>query len=157
MKLFLVRHGEYEVSDIKAPLNAKGKRDIQKLSQFLKNAMIEVTTILHSDKLRAKQTAEILALSVLNDKHALQYRPGLSPLDDVGECAKEIALYSDDAQLDLMIVSHMPFLSRLVSQLVIRDANKEIMIFDPGTLVCLEHHPQEPWQVKWVISPDLLT
>lgn len=157
MKLYLVRHGEYKVSDIKAPLNAKGKNDIYKLSQFLKNAKVEVSSILHSDKLRAQQTAEILAAGMLNTNTNLQYQPGLAPMDDVTDCVKDIAFYSGEAELNVMIVSHLPFLSRLVSQLLIRDANKEIIFFEPGTLACLENFSQEKWYIKWTISPDLLT
>ena len=57
MKLYLVQHGEACAKEVDAerPLTDQGKRDIDRLAAFLKQAGIQVSRVIHSGKLRAKK------------------------------------------------------------------------------------------------------
>ena len=66
MKLYLVQHGKSKAKeeDPERSLNANGVPDIKKVSNFLDSyTKVHVANILHSGKLRALQTAKILAES----------------------------------------------------------------------------------------------
>ena len=95
MKVYLVRHGEAVSSqfDPQRPLSAQGLADIRKVASFIKPLQISVEHIWHSGKLRAAQTAEILAesMSVIKDCSA---HKGLKPNDDVTIITYELVAYS---------------------------------------------------------------
>jgi len=66
MKIYLVRHGDSVsmADDDRRPLSEKGIDEINQLVKLISPLHIRVKQILHSNKLRAKQTAEILSQSV---------------------------------------------------------------------------------------------
>jgi phosphohistidine phosphatase len=152
MKLYLARHGEYATNDIKAPLSSKGIEDVQRLADFLASLEIHVANIFHSEKLRAQQTAELLAKGFVSAQPA-QIRQGLNPNDDVAVFAHEITGWDDD----MLVVGHLPFMSRLTGKLVANDEYKELIAFQPGTIVCLENIQVDRWMIDWVVNPSLLT
>jgi phosphohistidine phosphatase len=76
---------------------------------------------------------------------------GLSPNDDVTQFAG--LLHSD--QDSLMIVGHLPHLSRLVSLLVTGNPDTEIVKFRNAGIVCLTQKDGK-WAIDWVMQPDLL-
>ena len=86
----------------------KGRRDVEKVAEFLRSINLKVEAVWHSGKPRARQTAEILA-SALTSAQGVVERAGLAPNDPVGSVRKEI----EKADGDLVVVGHLPFLSRL--------------------------------------------
>ena len=56
----------------------------------------------------------------------------------------------------LMLVGHLPFLSRLVSRLLGLDADRAVVEFQMGGVVCLELDASRTWTVRGVLPPDLL-
>ena len=133
MKVYLVRHGEAVSSQVDAerPLSERGRADIQKVASFIKPLGISVEHIWHSGKLRAAQTAEILAdAMVVKDCSA---RKGLKPNDDVTNIADELEAYDTD----LMLVGHLPFVAYLTSLLVTGNETASVIGFDAGSVVCL--------------------
>lgn len=115
MIVYLVQHGDAlpETVDPERPLSEKGETQVAKLSGFLKKLPVYPGIILHSGKLRAKQTAEALSLALGGIR--LEERPFLNPNDRIEPAKSEIAAY----EKTLMIVGHMPFLGRLASSLLI--------------------------------------
>ena len=57
---------------------------------------------------------------------------------------------------DSLMVGHMPFLSKLVNQLVSGDENNNVIVFQPGCMVCLEQIEIHRWSIDWMLSPVLL-
>ena len=90
MKVYLVRHGDAVSSqfDPQRPLSEQGRADIQKVASFIKPLGISVEHVWHSGKLRAAQTAEILAGAVLVEEDCSAHE-GLRPNDDVTIIAEE--------------------------------------------------------------------
>ena len=91
MKVYLVRHGEAvsSQSDPQKPLSEQGRADVRKVAVFIKPLCISVEQIWHSGKLRAAQTAEVMAESVSVEKNCSAHE-GLGPNDDVTIIADEI-------------------------------------------------------------------
>lgn len=152
MKIYLVRHGESfsASSDDVRPLSEKGKADIQNLANFIAPLKISVSRILHSKKLRAQQTANILAASIHTSQSA-EIRPELDPDFSIMTIIEEINAW----QTDLMLVGHMPFMGKLVGKLIADDEYKNIVSFSAGSLLCLEKTEYQQWVINWMLVPEL--
>jgi len=153
MRLYLVQHGKAVAKDVdpERPLDEQGKLDIDRLIGFLKQADIRVERVIHSGKLRARQTAERLAEAIA---------PGLEPetsgLINPNDDPKAFDWQSDSWDRDTLIVGHLPFMAKLVSHLLIEDESQAITEFQPGSIVCLERVGND-WQIAWMIRPELLS
>jgi len=153
MKVYLVRHGEAVSSQFypQRPLSEQGFADIRKVASFIKSLEISVEHIWHSGKLRAAQTAEILAESVSVEKDCSAHK-NLMPNDDVTIIADELEAYDTD----LMIVGHLPFLAYLTSLLVAGKQTTNVAAFAAGAITCLNRRNPGQWQIEWTITPELL-
>jgi phosphohistidine phosphatase len=152
MYLYLIRHGEASSDDggrskpkiFKEPgaLTEKGRETVRKLAVFLKKKGVKIDEIWHSVKLRAKQTAEIIADEF--DVENVYKKNFLAPLDPVDKCVEKMSGYEN---LDLAIVSHIPYLSNLIAYLV--PVPGEIIDFKQAGVVCLEL-TGAGWQIAWM-------
>jgi phosphohistidine phosphatase len=152
MLIYLVRHGEAlsEQENPERPLSTMGKRNIQRLGAHLaQHVKMLPGHIYHSSKARAVQTATILSQSLPNAPEPVQ-ADGLMPMDDPGLWVERLA----SADRDIMLVGHMPYMSRLASLLITWDTGKEIADFTPGTIVCLEK--SSSYRIKWMMTPRML-
>jgi phosphohistidine phosphatase len=114
MIVCLVRHGDAlpAETDPARPLSAKGQAEVEATAKELLAEGAQVSEIWHSGKLRAKQTAEILA-RVLNVSKVIE-KKGLKPDDPVTPIAK--LLRATDKTI--LIAGHLPFLPKLASLLM---------------------------------------
>ena len=150
MKLYLVQHAEAKKKeeDLSRPLSEKGLKDIEKMANFLKGK-IKVARILHSGKLRAKQTAELLNESIRSSE-GIKEVDNLAPLDDPRIWEKKLKEESNN----VMIVGHLPYLNKLAGLLLVNDQNRTIINFKMGAIVCLEKNAD--WSLQWVLTPQIL-
>ena len=153
MKLYLVQHGKAasERVDPQRPLTEEGRREIKKIAEFVKPLNLCVDYLWHSGKKRAAQTAEILA-EVVKVKKAETAREGLSPNDDVKVIREKIV----SLQQDIMLVGHLPFLSKLASLLLAGSESVNTVAFRQGGIVCLARCDDNQWQIDWMVTPELL-
>lgn len=150
MKLYLVRHGQAkaEKEDPARPLSEIGKLQVKKVAVILARLRLQVHEIWHSGKLRAEQTAAIIAES-LSPACSLKKVEGLAPLDEPSAILDAL----EGMQEPLMLVGHLPHLSRLAGLLLTGNPAKEIVQFEPGTVAALEK--KEAWGLKWMLAPAL--
>ena len=152
MKIFLVQHGQAMAAsdDPLRPLTPEGVDSVRNIGAWARNAAVGVTHIRHSGKLRAEQTAQILA-EYLKPSGDLISVSGLGPNDDVvpvgGMAENELA--------NAMLVGHLPFLSRLAGLLVVGNPEVQIVRFCNAGIVCLLNE-KGSWSINWVTSPELL-
>ncbi|MES9923841.1 MAG: phosphohistidine phosphatase SixA [Candidatus Thiodiazotropha endolucinida] len=153
MKLYLVQHGEAcnKEVDPDRPLTDQGREDIDRLATFLKQAGIRPDRVIHSGKLRAMQTAERLTDAIAPGL-TLEANGGINPNDD----PKAVELHKEGGGKEIMAVGHLPFMAKLVSQLLLGDSDKPIIAYKPGSVVCLERVDNLSWRVNWMIRPELL-
>jgi len=151
MKLYLVQHGNAlsKEQDPQRPLSQQGIKDVSKVADFLKGLDINIEALWHSGKTRAAQTARILG-NALGKGDGLQHQ-GLAPNDDVQNIARQI----NSAPGDIMIVGHLPFLSRLTSFLLVGDESADIVNFNQAGVVCLQSDDAN-WSLSWIITPQLI-
>ena len=154
MKLYLVQHAaaKRKDEDPARPLSEKGWEDIRNVAAYAEKCLrIQVKQIFHSDKLRAKQTAQALA-DRLHPKKGVQFAEGLDPLADPKVWKTLLAETTDDT----LIVGHLPHLGKLAGQLLTGDDDGEVLAFRNGGIVCLEKNERGQWTVQWMITPEML-
>ena len=153
MKLYLVQHAKAasKQADPQRPLTEEGRRDIQKVASFIRPLGLGLDYLWHSGKKRAAETAEILA-EALEIKKTKTARDGLGPNDDVAALKNELA----PLQQDVMIVGHLPFLSKLASLLLAGSESAGTVAFKQGGIACLSRSDQNQWQIDWMVIPELL-
>lgn len=153
MFLYLVQHAEAKKEEIDPArsLSEKGIQDIQKVAAYLSQLNFSLHKIFHSNKLRARQTAEILAKNLKPSK-GISEVDGLSPLDDPYIWGNRVK----DIPEDVMLVGHLPHLGKLTSLLLSNDANKNVVSFKMAGVVCLKRDEEGEWSLQWMVTPEVV-
>lgn len=153
MDLYLMQHGEAkaESEDPARPLSERGRQEVERVARHAARLRLGIVLVEHSGKLRARQTAEIVA-SCLEPRPRVEERAGLAPNDDPDDLARALR----DASEPQLLVGHLPHLARLVSLLVVGDAARPILAFRMGALVALRREAEE-FRLGFVLSPELVT
>ncbi|MDE2060301.1 MAG: phosphohistidine phosphatase SixA [candidate division NC10 bacterium] len=148
---YLVRHGESksEREDPTKPLSDHGREEVMRVARHAASIGVEVAEICHSDRLRAQQTAEIMA-EYLVPRFGIRKGEGLAPGDD----PDRVRALLEAAGEPLMLIGHLPHLSRLISALVLGNSETEIIRPDTGTMICLVKTDMG-FRLLWVLTPEL--
>lgn len=151
--LYLVQHGEAKSKeeDPERRLNNTGMANAQKAGNFLKQQQIEISIIIHSGKKRAEQTAQIIA-DTIGKTIPFETREGLAPMDDISFIKTEI---KKAEQSSMMIVGHMPHLSRLASDLLTENKERGVILFRNAGIVCFSNE-YGTWQLEWMVTPGII-
>jgi phosphohistidine phosphatase len=149
--LYLVQHGEAatEAEDPARPLTERGRREVARVARTVARLGLGVAVVAHSGKLRARQTAELLA-AALRPAPNLVERAGLGPNDDPGDARR----FAEEASAPTMLVGHLPHLSRLASLLLVGDPAREVIAFRMGGIVCLSRR-EGRWRLSWALTPQI--
>ena len=149
MRLYLVQHGDAVAKDVdpERPLSDAGRADIGRLARWLANNDVRVARILHSGKLRAEQTANLLA-PLVGEDGTVAAQPGLAPNDPPGSLLETL----DGG--DTIIAGHMPFVSRAVSVALGLPPDQPVVAFKPGSIAGLEQDADGAWHLAMFIRPE---
>jgi phosphohistidine phosphatase len=151
MDVYLVQHAEAKPKqeDPDRPLSERGRRDTERVAAMAARMGLRVGQIRHSGKLRAQQTAHILG-EALSPRQGVVAVEGLGPRDDVEPVAKDLGMASEPA----LLVGHLPFMERLIGELVVGDPDKAIVVVQNAAIVCLSQ-AGETWHVRWILTPQM--
>ena len=155
MKLYLVQHGEAlpKTEDPQRPLSEQGRQDVRAVAALLQSGGVRVARVWHSGKLRAEQTAQLLAGAVLPRGRKPEAIEGIAPNAPVADFSIDADVWEEDT----LVAGHLPFMSRLVALLTTGDSEREIVAYRPGSVVCLERADAGHWVVLWMVRPDMLS
>ena len=131
------------------PISEQGMRDIRILATHMQNMGVQLGNVFHSGKLRAQQSARLIAETVSPGIKPVQTE-GLNPNDDPKVIVEDI----EQMDTNILIVSHMPFVSRLCSTLLTGTTGAQFESI-PGTLFCLEK-AENRWRLVYMLRPDFL-
>lgn len=153
MFLYLVRHGEAkkEVDDAARGLTDKGIREVSQVSAYARDRRIMVSSIYHSGKKRAMQTAQIFSEHLKPGKGASE-TDGLAPMDEPEKWVKRIAGTGED----IMLVGHLPYMARLAGLLLCGDKENMHLDFKTGGIACLQRLDDGRWELEWMIMPEMV-
>jgi phosphohistidine phosphatase len=161
MDLYLMQHGEATAENVDParPLTEAGQATVRRVAERAAAAGVRVDACVHSGKLRAEQTAQILfgavgAVGAVGAGDGPQARDGLAPNDPVAPTAEWLrGLGPDDA---VAVVGHLPFLGRLASTLIAGNEGAEVIQFRMGGLVKLvSASDRSGFAVAWALVPEL--
>ena len=152
MDLYLVRHGaaRSKEEDPDRSLTTEGRTDVDRMAQHAALMDVNPERIWHSDKLRAAQTAEIMA-RVLSPRQGMGVMEGLAPNDDPSQAGMGVAAIGVSA----MLVGHLPHLNRLASLMLTGDPDAEMILFQNAGIVCLTL-TDRGWRLQWSLNPKTL-
>lgn len=150
MNLYLVRHGEAkpESEDPRRPLSQGGRDEVARASRAAVEKGMKAARILHSDKLRTRESAEILA-GMVHPSEGICEIKGLAPQDDPLIAKEEV---EEEEEGSLILVGHLPHLERFFDLLVSGGTGSQAIRFQTGTIVCL-NQSQGRWKFMWVLDP----
>jgi phosphohistidine phosphatase len=118
------------------------------VAEFAAGRGAEVALIYHSGKLRAEQTAKIMA-ERLNPDRTVMITDGLSPMDDPRDWHQRLSAMRDD----IMLVGHLPHVGSLLSMLLKNDREEKIFEFQTGGAACIRRSKDGKWSLEWVVNP----
>lgn len=149
--VYLVQHGEAlsEEVDPRRPLSDRGRREVELVARFLARSGLKPARIVHSGKLRALQTAEILAEALGAER--VEKGEGLEPLADPTPWLRRL----ENASEDTMVVGHLPFLAKLAGLMLVGSQDAEPVKFRYGGVYCFER-AEGRWRLVWAVTPDLV-
>lgn len=151
MFLYLVQHAEAlsKEEDPSRSLSDKGIEDIKKTAAFISGMKPGVQQILHSGKMRALQTAQIMSDHIPGVN--MSETDGLAPMDDPGIWLGRISKLNNN----VMLVGHLPHMAKLAG-LVLCGEEKNVVNFETGCVVCLSKPDDGDWALEWIIKPGMV-
>ncbi len=158
MDVYLVQHGTAvsEEEDPLRPLSVEGRTAVARMAEYLTvraTRLIDppILEVRHSGKLRARQTAEILARAIC-PQAAFIAADRMNPKDDPRHCCDELTAGRDRPGA-IMLVGHLPYLARLAGMLLAGSAEAAPVRFVNAGVVKL--CPGESgWAVEWYFTPE---
>jgi phosphohistidine phosphatase len=143
-----MRHGDAVAAaeNPQRPLSLRGRQRVEQIGRNALERGMRISRIYHSGILRAQETAVIMS-EYLNPLSELAVLTGLAPEDDPMIARAEL----ETVEEPILLVSHLPLLSRLTATLIHGDPERPVAEFLPGTLVCC-HNSSEHWEIAWRIA-----
>ncbi len=150
MIAYLVRHGDAvpAAENSERPLSPAGLEAVEQIARLARERQVRVSAIYHSGILRAKETAEIVA-KYLMPPSGVKAIAGLLPDDDPMAGKAELEAATDP----IMLVGHLPYMSRLAALLVRGDREAPVIEFQPAAIVCCSKTAAQ-WKIDWYLAPS---
>lgn len=130
MKLCLIRHGNALNHDIDAlrTLSSIGRDEARSAGKFLRESSFHPQKIFHSELIRAKETATLVAQE-LSFEGSLIEDPHLLPSSPIKTWSDNIHFMDED----IILVGHMPYMGIFATDLYQRD-----LVLPTGGVVLFE-------------------
>ena len=151
MTLYLVQHAraKSKEEDPDRPLTDEGRRETEAVMLLMMRfGVITASRVVHSGKRRAMETAEIIATKL---EAEVEESDGLEPDADPAVWAERLR----DSTRDLVLVGHLPHLSRLASLLLCGDPDHVLIEFENAGVVCL-NRTESRWSLRWAVTPSIV-
>jgi phosphohistidine phosphatase len=155
MKIYLVRHGAAYANeeDPERHLNNDGLNQCHLTGRALKRLDIRFDLIVSSPKVRARQTAEIIAEEVGYSGKEIKITETLQPTTDPKDTISFLNNLTDMKRV--LLAGHLPLLENLASELL--NKSSEISLhFETGTvcLIEIEQPISYAGDFHWFLAPE---
>lgn len=153
MIVYLVQHGQAKdkEADPERPLTPQGREETTRIADLAGRLDLGITEIRHSGKTRAAETAVLFgrAFGLLDeDEKKVLAVTGLNPTDNVEPVAYGLVGETQS----VMLVGHLPFMSRLAGFMVHQHVERPPVEFRYSGIVCLAR-TAAGWRVHWQLNP----
>lgn len=156
MYVFIMRHGDASldsISDAARELTPRGCIESQKIAYWLEQQEPDIDSVLVSPYIRAEQTLKVVReyLTLPNNEEVLDE---LTPSGDVALVASYIQVLSIQGHKSVLVVSHLPLVGYLVSDLC---PGQTPSMFATSSIACVNWDNQtEKGSLLWQTSPAQL-
>ncbi|OVE75713.1 phosphohistidine phosphatase SixA [bacterium E08(2017)] len=118
MQIYLMRHGTAQTpfSGGEQKLTAAGKVGVQQTADYIKNENITFDIIVSSPKLRARQTAGIVADTIDYPKADIVLDESLTPNAATSDTMRFLSRFKD--KRSILAVGHLPSMPRLAAAMI---------------------------------------
>ncbi len=158
MMLYLMQHAQAVPDEVdpQRPLSQEGRAAALRVAARAAQLSLPVERIYHSGKLRARQTAEVLA-AAFHLESKIEKLEGLGPRDRAEPLARWLRLEAQQEMVSgLALVSHLPLLDRLASLLVTGNEEMGVVVIQYAALVALAPKGDgKHFAVQWLLPPEL--
>jgi phosphohistidine phosphatase len=157
MILYLMQHAQAVPGEVDSqrPLSPEGRATIARLAARVARLSLPIEHIYHSSKLRARQTAEVLA-AALHLESKVEELEGLNPKDRAEPLARWLRVETQKETGGIVLVSHLPLLDRLASLLVTGDEDRGVVVIQYAALTALTPKGDgKHFAVQWILTPEL--
>lgn len=140
MSIILVRHGHALANDVDdlRPLSEQGKEQAQMAGRFIDQLPQKPTKIIHSELLRARETALLIA-SKISSSPTPEESEGLRPESNIDFWLNNFMALEDQT---IALVGHMPYMGILAS-----DMTKRSLTLPKGGVVVISGEPGN-WKLE---------
>jgi len=157
MEIYLVRHGEAftKEEDTERHLNKGGVNQCLLMGKALKRLDITFDLIVSSPKVRARQTAEIIAKEVGYLREEIKITESLEP---TAFPIDTISYLNDVTGVErIMLAGHLPLLGHLASELLV-NAPQISFHFEPGAVCYINAEQPHTFSgdFRWFLTPEHL-
>ncbi len=137
MELYLMQHGACFSQEIdpNQPLSPVGAEQIEKSAKACARMGVCFETIIASDKLRAEQTARLMAKGTGYPEKAILTTDLVRPMSLPAAALDYLKKF--EARRGVLLCSHLPFLQNLASALI-ADGGVARIKFENGGLACVD-------------------
>jgi phosphohistidine phosphatase SixA len=147
--LLLIRHGQAAKREGESHLRltARGQRDAALAGEAIKARQVPLTSLWHSPKPRAAETAKIILEKIDGPKINREEKKELSPEGDPGKIYEDLMAEKPQG---LAIVSHLPFLEKLAYQIQAQMDHPPMLEFPTAGIQAFRWNDQ--WEHLWEIN-----
>ncbi|MGI9317090.1 MAG: phosphohistidine phosphatase SixA [bacterium] len=148
MKVYFAQHAEAvdKATDSARPISSGGAASAASVAAYISKFSINISTIRHSGKLRAQQTAEIFAKHLgVNEVFETE---GMDPNDDVIKFIDGLKVGG------VLYVGHLPHLDRVVSCLIGGGRDQGTLAFKNAGIACVEVG-EAGSSLYWYVTPEI--
>jgi phosphohistidine phosphatase len=77
---------------------------------------------------------------------------GINPNDPIELLADRLRGWNED----VLVAGHQPLMGKLVALLVAGRSEPPVVVYEPGSVVCLERVAEDQWGLVWMLRPELV-
>ncbi|GKX57001.1 phosphohistidine phosphatase [Leminorella grimontii] len=157
MRVFIMRHGEasfHADSDPARRLTERGVEQTADMTRRLREQSDGIEFVLVSPYVRAQQTLEVVRREFpLPSAVCIETFPALIPGGSPAPCADYLTVLAQQGIGSVLIVSHLPLVSYLVSELSQGSAS---LMFPTSAVACVELDAQTArGRFEWMMAPGI--
>ncbi len=157
MEIYLVRHGAAytKEEDPERHLNNDGVNQCHLTGRALKKLDITFDLIVSSPKVRARQTAEIIAEEVGYSNNDIKVTEKLEPTAAPKDTLSYLNDFTDTKRI--MLAGHLPLLGHLASELL-SNTSQISLHFEPGAVcqINIGQPHSHTGDFRWFLAPEHL-
>lgn len=159
MDLYIMRHGEAGKrlgaggKDSERSLTVMGQKEVQEVARALSWLDEKIDLVVTSPLKRSAQTAQIVAKELNLKKGAVEEWDELKPEGNRAALLRKLGQFKQESSV--LVVGHEPYLSTMISEIVLGTATGGIVLKKAGLarIGVTSLRPRVKGELRWLLTP----